>query len=100
MVCPNIALRMEQYSFFLSGWIGGCCAIPLKSIAGRTGQAEVFENCSAALRTREDMFEFKNSDSLVFSRAAIRTAIRKTIAKLALKIDGNVNTHVRVAAAF
>ena len=74
--------------------------IRLISIASRARQAEVFEVSSAASRSWNDMFEFKDRDGQVLWSLAIRAPVREPVRNLLLKIRRDVNTHTREAPAW
>ena len=54
------------------------------AITGRTGKAEILENCLATNRTGDNVFKLKNCNRQSFSRAAIGAANSKMGTNLSL----------------
>jgi hypothetical protein len=54
------------------------------AITGRTGKADILENCLSTNRAGDNVFKLKNCNSQSFSRAAIGAAIPKMGTNLSL----------------
>ena len=67
------------------------------AITGRTGEAEILENCLSTSRAGDNVFKFKNCNRQSFSRAAVGAAIPKMGANLSLQLNRNISAHATVA---
>lgn len=89
---PSVLLRMKETRRNTRKSIARC-AIRFEPIACWTSEAEIFKFCCAVRRSRDDMFNFEDSDGQRFIRLAISTTIGKSFSYSPSQLDRNIFTH-------